>query len=284
MSIGVAGIAGTYSNHIGVYGGYSSLPSSLSVGLYAGYFAGGVYVTGNLTASTITQSSDERLKLGILPVSSEKVTDKLRLLKPVHYNLKQIETESDSINARGETVKFMVKRYDEKSQEFQKKHYGLLAQDLQKVYPDLVYEGGDGYLEINYIELIPLLLQAIQEQQSAIEELQKQQPSFGVVNSKSKNIVSSNLAEAGEQALLLQNAPNPFSERTEIGYYLPTSVQKASLYIYDMNGRQVKQLDLQQKGNASVVIAGSQLQAGMYLYTLIADGREVDTKKMILTK
>jgi hypothetical protein len=36
--------------------------------------------------------------------------------------------------------------------------------------------------------------------------------------------------------------------------------------------------------NTSVTIEGHTLKAGMYLYTLIADGKEVDTKRMILTK
>ncbi|MDR1654211.1 MAG: hypothetical protein LBS01_11320 [Prevotellaceae bacterium] len=43
------------------------------------------------------------------------------------------------------------------------------------------------------------------------------------------------------QAELYQNAPNPFSENTEIGFYLPQTVSKAILCIYDMNGRQLWQ-------------------------------------------
>ncbi len=61
------------------------------------------------------------------------------------------------------------------------KHFGLIAQDLQKIYPELVVENnftGDSkegfeYLGINYTELIPVLIKGMQEQQQIIEQLQK---------------------------------------------------------------------------------------------------------------
>ena len=82
---------------------------------------------------------------------------------------------------------------------------------------------------------------------------------------------------------LEQNNPNPFTEVTEINYYLPAETQNAMLYVYDLQGKPVKNYKITQMGNASHVIQGSELSAGMYLYTLIADGKEVDTKRMILT-
>ena len=83
--------------------------------------------------------------------------------------------------------------------------------------------------------------------------------------------------------VLYQNSPNPFSVSTKIEYYLPADVQKATIYIYDMNGTQLKSIPLNQKGNGSITINGSELKAGMYMYTLIADGQVIDTKRMILT-
>ena len=40
---------------------------------------------------------------------------------------------------------------------------------------------------------------------------------------------------------------------------------------------------LSERGGGSVSINGSELTAGIYLYALIADGKEVDVKRMILT-
>jgi len=49
-----------------------------------------------------------------------------------------------------------------------------------------------------------------------------------------------------------------------------------------MRGSVIKKILATRSG--MVEIKGSDLQAGMYLYSLIVDGREVDTKRMILTK
>ena len=92
------------------------------------------------------------------------------------------------------------------------------------------------------------------------------------------------IAESDQPAALYQNAPNPFSQSTEIKYYLPTSVNTAFLCIYDLNGRQLKQIRLMQRGNGSQLISGSEFSAGIYLYALIADGKEIDVKRMILTE
>ena len=55
-------------------------------------------------------------------------------------------------------------------------HIGFIAQDLAKVFPMNEYGvvgEKDGYLYINYHELIPVLVMAIKEQQLKIEELER---------------------------------------------------------------------------------------------------------------
>lgn len=51
-----------------------------------------------------------------------------------------------------------------------------------------------------------------------------------------------------------------------------------------MNGVQLKSYPITERGKGNVIIQGSELIAGMYLYALIADGEVIDTKRMILTK
>jgi len=51
-----------------------------------------------------------------------------------------------------------------------------------------------------------------------------------------------------------------------------------------MQGKQVKRFTLTERGENFLVIEGYELIAGMYLYALIADGQEVDVKRMILTE
>lgn len=51
---------------------------------------------------------------------------------------------------------------------------GFSAQELQKIYPELVKEGNDGYLSIDGTGLIAPLVEAIKEQQAMIESQQKE--------------------------------------------------------------------------------------------------------------
>ena len=65
------------------------------------------------------------------------------------------------------------------------KRMGFSAQDLQKVYPELVKEGSDGYLSIDGTGLIAPLVEAIKEQQREIEELKE-------INAKIMKIITPN--------------------------------------------------------------------------------------------
>jgi len=90
--------------------------------------------------------------------------------------------------------------------------------------------------------------------------------------------------DASTAASLNQNAPNPFGSETTIGMYLPATVQRATLRVYDLTGKQLKAITVNGRGNTSVTINGRELPAGMYHYVLVADGQLVGTREMILTE
>lgn len=158
FAAGVTGMTNIYGG-IGVYGGISTgnmnLPTSMVSGYYAGYFDGTVKVNGTLYATNVSTTSDLRLKENVQPLSSS-ITNTLQLLQPVSYTLKQ-----DSLW-----------QYDKDAKELQGIHFGLIAQDVQKVLPEIVYERG-GDLSINYIELIPLLIKTVQELSAEVNELKQ---------------------------------------------------------------------------------------------------------------
>ena len=83
---------------------------------------------------------------------------------------------------------------------------------------------------------------------------------------------------------LEQNAPNPFSEHTIIRYYMPLHTQSASIKIYALDGSELLSIPATTKGVGSVTVNGHSLASGVYVYTLIIDGKTIDTKQMILTK
>ncbi len=261
-----AGIVGTVNGNQDVF-----VP-----GVYAGYFVGDVYVTGTLTGNPVV-NSDKRYKKNIADLDTKTTLKNVLQMLPVEYNLNQIYTKSVGDSA-------VVKRplYDEKSQVFQKKHYGVIAQDLQKLYPDLVYEDTNGYLSVNYIGIIPLLIESIKELNAEIETLKTGTNSISASKVKSNGLVPS--YSDITLASLYQNNPNPFSQSTQIKYYLPSTVSSASLCIYDFQGKQLKQLSISERGNSSIIISASEFSPGIHLYALIADSKEIDVKRMILTE
>ena len=239
-------------------------------GRWAGYFVGDVKTIGTIYASNITNTSDYRLKENIRELDSKGTMDKLMKMNVVQYNLKNFDMPlSDE--------KKTVKAFDKESPVVKDNHFGLIAQELKELYPELVVEGQDGYLSVNYIEIIPLLIQSVQELKATVDELQNSSDNGAVKKSLSKNALEL-------ETVLYQNNPNPFKENTIVDCFIPQGVSKAELYIYDMNGEQKDCKTIAGRGNVSVTIEGRSLKAGMYLYSLVTDGSVIDTKRMILTK
>lgn len=153
-----AGIFGTITNHTGV----------AITGRYAGYFDGPIYVTGNVSSISYMTPSDIRLKENVQPLN--ETTDKGSTLENVlnmnviKYNYKERELSA----VVTDTLSTPVSGNDAGSQVT---HYGLSAQELQDIYPDLVQEGQDGYLTVNYVELVPILIRSIQELKEELDEL-----------------------------------------------------------------------------------------------------------------
>lgn len=206
-------------------------------------------------------SSDMRLKSNIKPINNS--LDKLMKLNGVSYNLL-----SKEVNANG--LKSATVSQDE--------NIGLIAQELLPVYPELVKQDSDGYYAVNYIGLIPVLIESIKEQQAQIEMLTEMMENgeYTKSNSLKSDILSTN-------AILKQNAPNPFTEETVIEFAIPLNAAEASIIVYDMTGAQLKAYKIM-KGDNKLTIKGAEFKAGMYIYSLIVDGKLVDTKRMILTK
>jgi hypothetical protein len=59
------------------------------------------------------------------------------------------------------------------SDELEKKHYGFIAQDMEKIFPDLVSNNTMGYKTVNYIELIPIMLSKMKQMQNEIDSIKK---------------------------------------------------------------------------------------------------------------
>jgi hypothetical protein len=115
--------------------------------------------TNQLFVNSVQITSDERLKTNIEPVTGS--LPKLMKLKPFTYDYKFTPDEG------------VDEATNQQVEEAAKNQIGFMAQDLLKDFPNLVKhdEENDKY-SVNYIGLIPELVEAIQEQNQQIQELQ----------------------------------------------------------------------------------------------------------------
>lgn len=165
------------------------------------------------------------------------------------------------------------------NQSLTKMHYGLSAEKLAAVYPDLVYDLDDGTKAINYMELVPLLVQAIGELNAKVSALE----GGGKTRAMAAQATGIDGTYSGETASIGQNYPNPFSISTNIRLSVPVSAQSALLCIYDMSGKQLRQISIADRGDFSIALTNEGLDSGMYLYSLIVDGSLIGTRRMIIT-
>lgn len=124
-------------------------------------------VNGSIfTLSGTITGSDQRYKTKV-----EKMDNSLEtLLKINTYSYKFIQPEP-AVAKNPENLEEKV----HPALDFDKSiHYGVIAQEIQTILPDLVIEDDNGYLGVNYTELIPLLIGAVQEQNKQIVELQNE--------------------------------------------------------------------------------------------------------------
>jgi hypothetical protein len=178
---------------------------------------------------------------------------------------------------------------------------GLIAQEVARVVPEVVKPRRDGIQTVNYPSLVGLLIEAIKTQQGQLDSLKQQINQCcnaanrtmqgtggllnpGTLNSTATTTVSSGEAENSTTAKLYQNNPNPWNQTTVVKCYVPTGTQNASLMVFDLNGTLKNTFPINGTGVINISINANQLISGMYYYTLIVDGNEVDTKKMILTQ
>lgn len=184
------------------------------------------------------------------------------------------------------------------------KSYGFIAQDIQKYFPELVIKTDNDFLAVNYEGLVPVLVEAMKEQQKQIEEkssevsalkselaeLSRKQSEFEQALSQccssfeSKSSTNTTGSNSAEIATLQQNVPNPFTEKSTISFYIPKTASRAAIKIYMLDGTAVKSIDILTRGMGQVEIAANSLTSGTYVYHLLIDGKQIDSKLMTLTK
>jgi len=81
--------------------------------------------------------------------------------------------------------------------------------------------------------------------------------------------------------VLNQNVPNPFGDNTVITYVIPKTFRQAQIIFTSVNGEVIKTAEIKESGKGQVNVFAKDISNGLYTYTLIVDGKIIDTKKMI---
>lgn len=274
------------NNGAAVYGTVTEAENGVYIdGKYAGYFNGNTRVTGKLTVNgsiqgTVLTSSANTVSTQALSETDDDVyvSDKIKNLNIVSY-YKPLSENLITTYSSEDTLSIVPELSEIEKQDINKMHYGIIAEQLEYIYPDLVYENEDGSKSINYIEMIPLLLKSINELNAKIENLESKSGN-GI---KAKTTSISNITDSGN-IMLGTNSPNPFKTSTAVKVYIPDNINDAFIGIYDLNGKQVEKIAIKDRGYFTITISSEKLQAGMYLYSLIADNRIISTKRMVAVK
>ncbi|MFA5300743.1 MAG: tail fiber domain-containing protein [Lutibacter sp.] len=233
-------------------------------------------VNGSIRVNTTIYTSDERVKSNITPLSNQ--TNNLFKLKSVSYNL-NVPTIKSSDNVAQTQTMDANKIISAPEQMDNRLYYGFIAQEVKEIFPELVYEDDEGMFGIDYVSFIPLLIEELKQQNKTIENLKEEIETLKLCSN-----VSSLNNENSLLGSLYQNYPNPFNMNTTIKLKLSGKVNSALLYLYNLHGNQVKSYTVEQRNEVDIIIKASELKPGMYLYSLIADGKVIDTKTLILTE
>ncbi|NVK63036.1 MAG: tail fiber domain-containing protein [Flavobacteriales bacterium] len=236
-------------------------------------------VNGRVRATQYLTFSDKRLKQDIQSI--ENASELLSKLEGVTYSYRQDLKEEGRNLAPGKQI-------------------GFIAQDVQKVLPEIVAQDKEGYLSVSYQSLIPLLVESQNELKSENDELKAMLKETQEVNKQlqlemeSIKALLSNMSETmptttvqleGEaKEMLLQNAPNPFTESTKIEYDLPADCSGSQLLITDANGVVIKTIEVLETGRGRIVLEANSLAPGNYRYTLVCQGQTLASKTMVIVR
>lgn len=234
------------------------------------------FLNGLVYYGSLVQVSDINFKTDVKPLDG--VLNKLKLLKPSTYLFKTDENYKRLHLAEGQQM-------------------GLIAQDLEKVFPELVSESESiierdekgnvlstipKFKAVNYVGLIPFLIAGMQDQQQQIENQQQLINQLLQKSTTSTGLDQNSMGAAGFK--MEQNEPNPFNGVTTVKYTLPSSVTNAYMAVYDLSGKQIASFPITEKGSSAITLTSEKLAAGIYIYSIVADNKIVDSKRMIVAE
>ncbi|MEM1318807.1 MAG: tail fiber domain-containing protein [Bacteroidota bacterium] len=245
------------------------------------------FVFGSAFASGgVWAPSDKNLKRNIQPLSN--AMEILQEIEGVTYEYRTDERPELNLN--------------------EGRQYGFIAQDVQKVMPEatqgVVNQDGemDDYIAMNYDMIIPVLTEAVKEQDETIKyqeevineqtaEIESLQDRITMMERDELEPLRDRIARleklllgnqpASSSVELRQNRPNPANGMTIIEYSIPQDMNNADLVVYDVRGVELQRVSIA-AGNGNIEYNTNNFNSGIYFYSIEANGQNLARKKMVI--
>lgn len=229
---------------------------------------------GNAISNDWYTFSDSALKENITPITN--VLTQIQKMHPIEYNYKSAKLSENSPTSDSTIDSTNINPTTDP-----KRRYGFTAQEVKRVFPNLESEFNENLGVVNYVGFVPLLVKAVQEQQTIIENqtLEIAQLRQEIVNWKGRSIDT-----PSDKTRLFQNNPNPFNGVTTFTYFIDenSTVTNSVIEIRNIMGTLQSTLTLgDQSGLGSIDYNGTNLNQGFYIYTLKINGSIKDSKMFL---
>ncbi|MBC7774272.1 MAG: tail fiber domain-containing protein [Phycisphaerae bacterium] len=225
-------------------------------------------VSGVVRASAFIVSSDRRYKTNIRTLDG--AMSKIMAMRGTTYDF-----------AEGKMPEEVAKD----------KQVGFIAQEMQTVMPELVKADENGMLAVNYIGVIPVLVEALKEQHEVIEEKETRIAALEAKNNELQDRLARIEAALGIAATERQKvpaaitatvSPNPTLGLVTVSLSSTPSAKSVNVRVLDSTGREIASRSA--TGASSVQFDLSPFPVGVYFTQVVVDGKVVSANKVQLVK
>lgn len=152
-----------------------------------------LHVVGRIKTDNINETSDIRLKKDVITIGNALA--KVEQLRGVYFNWR--------------TDEFKDRNFDTTLQ------VGVIAQEIEKIFPEVVSTDADGYKSVEYSKLVGVLIEAIKEQQKTISNLKSENDKQQIINTTNSEKYDFLLNALIEKGLISKDLKGDVSVKTK---------------------------------------------------------------------